>query len=389
MADTFFIEGLNTLPEQVQINKEDIKTNTTNIATNAEKIATNTSDITKLQDDIGKIKPNAWEERKFNFNLGEEGNVVFTTYNPITDANAPVNAQKSFINKDTYSITDVINSYSFFISGSLSGQSMSIYAVCTHPSNSLQDILDLDDQNKPAPSIVLITSKDETGKTSSSLNINCTKIKTDNIQSKSITIYNNNGSAKGIDSISDNDDTSFNTLLTAFAINEYYLKKTDASNTYLSKTDASNTYLTKTDASNTYLTKTDASNTYLTKQDYNERIDTGDIIFTAQGWNKFKAITDTEGQTIELKVPTDFLEHIQATGTNDLILQLVYNSHVVFGNVYLHPNNTIDDLDSIAGAKTTYYTGQAILTLSSQSNGLFYIVYQNGVGLTLHLITTL
>lgn len=31
MADTCFVEGLNTLPEQVQLNKEDIKTNTANI----------------------------------------------------------------------------------------------------------------------------------------------------------------------------------------------------------------------------------------------------------------------------------------------------------------------------------------------------------------------
>lgn len=62
MADTFFIEGLNTLPEQVQINKEDIETNTekiatntANIATNTANIATNSSNITNLQDDIGKI----------------------------------------------------------------------------------------------------------------------------------------------------------------------------------------------------------------------------------------------------------------------------------------------------------------------------------------------
>lgn len=66
MADTFFIEGLNTLPEQVQLNKEDIKTNTDNIqrlgdlsdtyhdqiqslntkvSTNTANIATNTTNI--------------------------------------------------------------------------------------------------------------------------------------------------------------------------------------------------------------------------------------------------------------------------------------------------------------------------------------------------------
>lgn len=45
MSDLKIYDDYNTLPEQVQINKEDIETNTRNIATN-------TSDITKLQDDI-------------------------------------------------------------------------------------------------------------------------------------------------------------------------------------------------------------------------------------------------------------------------------------------------------------------------------------------------
>lgn len=148
-------------------------------------------------------------------------------------------------------------------------------------------------------------------------------------------------------------------------------------------------YLTKTDASNTYLSKTNASNTYVTKQDYEERIDTGYIQFTREGWTKFKAITDTEGKTITLSVPKDLLEHVQATGTNDLKLQLIYDSHAVFENVYLHPNNSIDDLDDIQEAKSTYFTGQAVLTLSTQSEGLFYIVYQETTGITLHLIATI
>lgn len=38
MADTFFIEGLNTLPEQVQLNKEDIETLKTKIDTNTNSI---------------------------------------------------------------------------------------------------------------------------------------------------------------------------------------------------------------------------------------------------------------------------------------------------------------------------------------------------------------
>lgn len=148
-------------------------------------------------------------------------------------------------------------------------------------------------------------------------------------------------------------------------------------------------YLSKTDASNTYLTKNAASSIYLTKQDYEERIDTGDIQFTTQGWTKFKSITDTKGQTITLSVPGDLLEHVQVTGINDLKLQLIYNGHAVFENIYLHPNNSINNLDYITGAKSTYFTGQAILTLSTQSKALFYIVYQEAVRLTLHLIITI
>ena len=63
MADTFFLEGLNTLPEQVQINKEDIKTNTDNIQRLGDlfdtyhdqihslntKVNTNTADIDSIK----------------------------------------------------------------------------------------------------------------------------------------------------------------------------------------------------------------------------------------------------------------------------------------------------------------------------------------------------
>ena len=173
------------------------------------------------------------------------------------------------------------------------------------------------------------------------------------------------------------------------SIKQSYLLKSDASNTYATKTELNNDYLKKSDASNTYLTKIYASATYLSKQDYEESIDEGFIQFTTQGWTKFKAITDEEGQTITLSVPGDLLEHVQVTGTNDLKLQLTYNGHAVFENIYLHPNNSINFIDHIAGTKSTYFTGQAVLTLSTQSEGLFYIVYQETTGITLHLITTI
>ena len=356
MSDLKIYDDYNTLPEQVQINKDDIKTNT--------------ADIAKLKDDIGKVKTNAWEERKFNVNEGSTP-IEFTTYNPITDSNTPVNIQKSFIDKETYSLTDKINSFSF----SASSPSIFAYLVCGDPSLTLNELFGLEESAK---NYIVLANTDVGGDGQYWLLINCRLVDTFSLFTSSLS-FDRKDTDIYIDKISTADDKREHSMLTAKAVDQYYLKKSDASNTYLSKTDASNTYLSKTDA----------SNTYVTKQDYEERLDTGDIQFTAQGWTKFKAITDTEGQTIELHVPADLLEHVQVTGTNDLKLQLVYNSHAVFENVYLHPNNTINDLDSITGAKTTYYTGQAILTLSSQSNGLFYIVYQEGVGLTLHLITTI
>lgn len=328
------INDYNTLPEQVQINKDD---------------------ITKLKDDINKIKPNAWEERKFNLDDEDNGLFKFTTYNPITDTNVPVNIQKSFTDKDTYSSSDTINSYSFAASakvnssGSLSN--LFAYAVCANPSMTIKDILNALSTTSKNAIIFLKLDNDQESDPFYLLNINCTDLKAETFRFYNSDLY--------IDTITANDDKSIHSMLTAYAIDNYYLKKTDA------------------------------SNTYVTKQDYEERIDTGYIQFTTQGWTKFKAITDTEGRTIELNVPADLLEHVQVTGTRDLKLQLIYNDHAVFENIYLHPNNTINNLDYITGAKTTYYTGQAMLTLSTQSNGLFYIVYQEGVSLTLRLITTI
>ena len=363
MADTFFIEGLNTLPEQVQLNKEDIETNTTNIATN-------TADITKLKDDISKIKPNAWEQRKFNVDIGEGTLTEFTTYNPITDTNAPVNAQKSFINKDTYSIMDSINSYSFFASGSLEGADMSIYAICTDPSNQLFNLLSLDDQKESGVSISLVCAKDNTSGTQTSLYINCTKIKTDGITSKFITIKDYDGNVKRIDKITDNDDNSFNSLLTAFAIDNYYLKKTDASNTYL--------------------TKTDASNTYVSKEDYDNRFEKAILTLTEAGFNKIKTMAEDEGTTIVLTPTSDFTEQVPPIDPNnmkEIRLYVNYGVETLYSNIHLMPNETTDDYNDLQGSLDEYwYTGHAMLILPSQDDGYFVISYQKGVQLILRLI---
>lgn len=63
MADTFFIKGLNTLPEQVQINKEDIKklidsstTQTEQLQIISTKVDTNTDNIATNTESIDSIK---------------------------------------------------------------------------------------------------------------------------------------------------------------------------------------------------------------------------------------------------------------------------------------------------------------------------------------------
>lgn len=129
---------------------------------------------------------------------------------------------------------------------------------------------------------------------------------------------------------------------------------------------------------------------YLSKEDYDKRFDTGTIILTAQGLNKIKALNDTPNQSIELHVSSDFLELMQLSGNKDLKLQIVYNGSLLYDNIVLHPNRTIEDYDNISSssAKTIWYTGQAVITLSSQSDGLFDIAYSNGYLLGLNLITT-
>lgn len=318
------INDFNTLPEQVQINKDD---------------------ITKLKDDISKVKATAWEKRKFNIDI-ENTPIEFTSFNPPTEINTPMNIQKSFTDKFTYAITDPINSYSFAVSSS----DIFSYVVCANPNITFKELL-VDRLNSTTKNAIVFANLDVSDPDGYSLFINSQWLWTQYLlvgdDHRIITDISNTYSA------------SPSSLLTANAINENYLKKAVASDIYLSK------------------------------QDYNESIDKGYIQFTKQGWTKFETITDTEGQTITLSVPDDLLEHVQVTGTNDLILQLIYNDHAVFENVYLHPNNSTDNLDRIEEGKSTYFTGQAVLTLSTQSEALCYIVYQETTGITLHLITTI
>lgn len=334
MSDLKIYDDYNTLPEQVQINKED---------------------ITKLKEDIGKIKPNAWEERKFK--IGEDDMTIdCITYNPITDTNTPVNIQKAFTDKDTYSTTDAINSYSFVASMNMEGTNAILYVICADPTIPLGDIFDNSHSTKDA--IVFLSS--ESGGT---LNITCSELKaTGGVKTKSLSIGGVNGDDESheITKISNDDaDTASSTLLSAFAISQYYLKKTDASNTYL--------------------TKTDASNTYVTIQDYEERIDTGNISLTQAGYDKINAMGENIGTTITLTATSDFTENTQVSNTRELILSVNYNGNPIYRNIHLMPNQTIDDYTAYQeDTEENWYTGHAMLVLPSQDYGYFAISYQNG-----------
>ena len=298
MADTFFIEGLNTLPEQVQINKEDIKklsdssntqteqlqALTTKVDTNTANIATNTSNIATNNTNIDNLSKKVYDNGTISFYL---------------DSNL-------FIFKDQET-----GSY-FYI----------------HPNGSNEWILGHAGVFSFDCSDVYINR----GK----LNVH------GDIYTNSLYIHNIQ-----ITKISNSNDTDSSSLLTGKAIND------------------------------TFLTKTDASNTYVTKQDYEERIDTGDITLTKNGFDKISVMTEEVGTTIALTDTTDFTEHIQVTNTRELILNVNYNGNPIYRNIHLMPNQTIGDYTAVQDGIENWYTGHAILILPSQDYGYFAVSYQN------------
>lgn len=190
MADTFFIKGLNTLPEQVQINKDDIKT------LNA-RIDTITSNIANLG---WELKTNTSGDKSYipkNF----DENIPYSLTN-ITDS-----TQASGLN--TYKDSDgYVWSY------------LSIYI----PSE--------DDF------VGIWTGHDNTDGYFCSLSMATPNDKTTYLV---VTYIANSDCPQSLNNDTYKED---NTIATMGWVNKYYLTKTDASNTYLTKTDASNTYAT-------------------------------------------------------------------------------------------------------------------------------------------------
>lgn len=338
MADTFFIEGLNTLPEQVQLNKEDIKTNT--------------ADITKLKDDIGKIKPNAWEERKFIVDTGDGSPLSFSTYNPITNESNPmVNIQRAFTDKETYSLTDKINSFSF----SVSSPSIFAYLVCGNPSLTLNELFGIEETAKN----YIVLANTAVGEGEYWLLINCRLVDTFSLFTSSLS-FDRHDNNTYIDKISIDDDKQEHSILTAKAVDQYYLKKTDASTTYATKTELSNA---------------------------NKRIDaldtgTFDVDLTTAGLAKIKANV-TIGTSITLTKDTDFSEYLDYTGYKTVIFTLYIDNneeYFISTDIKLDVGDTAD----VYGGNDqnyTWLTGIGVIKLGpdiSGSNYLCYISYSQG-----------
>lgn len=315
---------------------------------------------TKISNEINKIKPNAWEQRKFNV-IDEDGSSFeITTYNPVTDINAPVNVQKSFTDKDTYSFSDTTNSYSFAVSFKTNSSDNSadwfMYVVCGDPSLTINDYKNLlTGSSKNAILFVGAKENDSASIPTYCLLINCDTIKTTELKFYNSDLY--------IDTISVVDDKSIHSILTSSAVDQYYLKKIDASNTYLKKTDASNTYATKSALKR-------LENDYF------------DADLTTAGLAKIQSNV-TIGTSITLVENTDFIKNIYNTDlAHKTAIFTLYRDEdeeiYISSNIKLDIVNTTDYYSN-NDQPHIWFTGLGVIKLGSASapnnNYLCYIVY--------------
>lgn len=286
MADTFFIEGLNTLPEQVQLNKENIKTNTDNIqrlgdlsdtyhdqiqslntkvSTNTANIATNTSNIATNTTDIDNISKKVYDNGTLSFQIEKEDSKNCFTFKDNT-----FNTWIKIISKS--------NNYDW----SIHTNSDKIYFYTT---------------------------------------LNCNVLRIQN--------------GVEINYIYDYDSGSHFGLLTAGAIRD------------------------------NYLTKTDASSTYVSKEDYDNRFEKAILTLTEAGFNKIKTMAEDEGTTIVLTPTSDFTEQVPPIDPNnmkEIRLYVNYGVETLYSNIHLMPNQTTDDYNNLQGSEGEYwYTGHAML----------------------------
>lgn len=166
-----------------------------------------------------------------------------------------------------------------------------------------------------------------------------------------------------INSISTNDNKQEHSILTAKAVDQYYLKKTDASNTYLTKTDASNTYATINALK-------PLQNSYF------------DADLTPAGLAKIQA-NATIGTSITLVKDTDFIENITNTDlAHRTVIFTLYRDDDE--EVYISENIKLDianttDYYSDNDQPHIWFTGLGVIKLGSASapnnNYLCYIAY--------------
>lgn len=314
MADTFFIEGLNTLPEQVQLNKDDIKklsdsnttqteqlqALTTKVDTNTANIATNTSNIATNATDIDNLSKKVYDNGSLSFRLGTE---------------SKPSIQVAFFRDSRYPNRD-----------------LSIQYATSSPKNKWMIQCD------PSDDVYFNFA-----------NINHATV--------SALYFWNSGYITGF---SDSDVDDNHQGLTAHAINQYYLKKTDASNTYATKHELSNT---------------------------NNRIDaldtgTFDVDLTTSGLAKIQANVSI-GTPITLTKNTDFSEYLDYTNYKTVIFTLYMNDdeeYFISTDIKLNVGDTADVYGDNE-QNYTWLTGIGVIKLGPnqvRNNYLCYISYSQG-----------
>lgn len=303
MADTFFIEGLNTLPEQVQINKDNIKTNTDNIQRLGDLSDTYHDQIQSLN-------------TKVNTNTANIDNLSKKVYNNGT-LSFQIEKEDS---KNCFTFKDNTTNTWFQINSKYNNYDWSIHTN----SNKIYFYTNITIFNA---------------------------LKCDSLQLK--------GNV-GISYIDNDYSIASNALLTAGAIYNHYLTKTDASNTYATKTELTN-----------------ANNRI-------DALDTGtfDVDLTTAGLAKIKANV-TIGTPITLTKDTDFSEYLDYTGYKTVIFTLYIDDneeYFISTDIKLDVGDTADvygDNDQ----NYTWLTGIGVIKLGPNiigNNYLCYISYSQG-----------
>lgn len=318
MADTFFIEGLNTLPEQVQLNKENIKTNTDNIQRLGDLSDTYHDQIQSLNT---KVSTNT-------------ANIATNTSNIATNATNIDNLSKKVYDNGTISF--YLDSDKFYFKDENSKQYIYIYY--------------------PSPGTWALTASSHYF-VFSNTDVHIGKLSLDSISARSqISLHGN-----PIRKISNSNDTNYDSLLTGKAINDTYLSKTDASTTYATKTELSNANK-RIDALDTGTFDIDLTTPGLEKIKANVTIGSPITLTKDTDFSEYIDGVDTY-KTILFSIYTDQSEDYYISV--DIKLDVGYTADVYGDNDQYY----------------TWLTGIGVIKLGPNTNGnnyLCYISYSQG-----------